>query len=130
MYSNMMLGDVFVVCYSMDDLGSLLTVEKFLERDRDNNVDNIYTVVFITKWDRRVLVPHSSQNELLRNGEALAGRWNVPHTTTRNQVRRRELRFLEPHHPRRMEMGGDCFREGGDHLCTKHHDQGRTWRTL
>ena len=107
MYSNMMLCDVFVVCHSMDDPGSLLTVEKFLEWDRDNNVEDIYAVIFITKWGRSALMPHSSQNELLRNGEALAGKRNVPHNTTRNQVRRREHRFPESHPPRRV--GGDCF---------------------
>ena len=120
MYSNMMLGDVFVVCHSMDDPGSLLTVEKFLERG-DNNVDDIYAVVFITKWGMSALVPHSSQNELLRNGEALAGKRNVPHNTTRNQARRREPRFPESHPPRRMS--GDCFREGGGHLCIKRREQ-------
>lgn len=89
-YSNMMIGDVFVVCYSMDNPESLLAAEKFLELvsaskewDRDNN--DVNAVVCMTRWDRRALVPHSSQHELLLNGEALARKWNIPHITTRDK---------------------------------------------
>lgn len=87
-YSNMALGDVFVVCYSMEDPGSLLMADRLLRlisvlRGWDPDNEKISAVLCMTKWDRRTQVPHSSQNELLRQGEATARRWNVPHVTSR-----------------------------------------------
>ena len=78
MYSNMVLGDVFVVCHSMDCPGSLLTVEKFLERDRDNNVDDIYVVVCMKKWDRGALVPHSSAERAVQKRGGSCGKVERP----------------------------------------------------
>lgn len=130
-YSNMMLGDVFVVCYSMDDPGSLLTVGKFLElvsvsKEWDRDSGDLCAVVCMTKWDRRALVPHSSQNELLRNGEALARRWKVPHITTRNQpdaespdfwVKKAIDRIITVRNSRRSGCCCCCYCCGEDDAC-------------